>query len=244
LEEDGFRLAESRSSGKVCGHNKINENGFHREEVLKKITFTLAVVALVLSVSPNHLAAQELTRIFVEARLGILHVPRGGFLEVGEGNHFSFGGLLSYRPVVEEDSPWSRFTGRLSLEGAGIGGEDVEQGFRSRERLYLLNFAVGLDAVRTERYALTFHGGAAVSRNRFVLQGFSQFGGTLGTGGFVDACNLGQDVCSSIWNLLGNYGVAGRFAPIESWPYFFVGADFTRYAGAKNQFVFTAGITF
>ena len=211
---------------------------------MPKLTLTVAVLAVVLFVSPNPLAAQELTRIFVEARLGILHVPRGGFLEVGEGNHFSFGGLLSYRPVVEEDSPWNRFTGRLSLDGASIGGEDIEQGFRTRERLYLLNVAIGLDAVRTERASLTFHGGAAVSRNRLVLQGFSQFGGTLGTGGFVDACNLGQDVCSSIWNLLGNYGVAARYAPIESWPYFFVGTDFTRYAGATNQFVFTAGITF
>jgi hypothetical protein len=211
---------------------------------LPKTKLAVAVLAVAIFFLPGPLAAQDLTKIFVEARLGILHVPRGGFLEVGEGNHFSFGGLLSYRPVVEEDSPWNRFTGRLSLAGAGIGGEDVEQGFRSRERLYLLNFAVGLDAVRTERYSLIFHGGAAVSRNRLVLQGFSQFGGTLGTGGFVDACNLGQDVCSSIWNLLGNYGVAARYAPIESWPYFFVGTDFTRFAGAKNQFMFTTGLTF
>ena len=47
-----------------------------------------------------------------------------------------------------------------------------------------------------------------------------------------------------IWNLLGNYGIAGRFSPIESWPYFFVGADFTRYAGDKNQFVATVGVAF
>ena len=211
---------------------------------MSKTTLTVAVLALALFLLPGPVAAQDLTQIFVEGRFGSLHVPGGGFLAVGEGNHFSFGGLLSYRRVLDPDSPWSRFTGRLSLDGAGIGGEDIEQGFRTRERLYLLNVAIGLDAVRTERASLTFHGGAAVSRNRLVLQGFSQFGGTLGTGGFVDACNLGQDVCSSIWNLLGNYGVAGRFAPIESWPYFFVGADFTRYAGAKNQIVVTTGITF
>jgi hypothetical protein len=211
---------------------------------LHTTTFASAVVSIALFLSPNHLAAQDLTKIFVEARLGILHVPRGGFLEVGEGNHFSFGGLFSYRPVTDEASPWSRFTGRLSLDGAGIGGEDVNQAVRIRERLYLLNFAIGLDAVRTERYALTFHGGAAVSRGRFVEQQFSQFGGTFGGGGFVDACSLGPDVCSSIWNLLGNYGVAGRYAPIESWPYFFVGTDFTRFAGAKNQFMFTTGLTF
>lgn len=205
---------------------------------------SVAVLAVALLFSPHPLAAQELPRVFVEARLGLIHVPGGGFLEVGEGNHFSFGGLFSYRPVVEEDSPWSRLTGRLSLDGAGIGGEDVAQGYRVRERLYLLNFALGLDAVRTERYSLTFHGGGAVARDRFVLQAFSSFGGTFGGGGFVDACSLGPDVCSSIWNLLGNFGVATRYAPIESWPYFFVGTDFTRYAGAKNQFVFTTGLTF
>jgi hypothetical protein len=211
---------------------------------LPKRTRAIVILAVAFFLFPNSLPAQDLPRVLVELRLGILHVPSGGFLDVGEGNHFNFGGLLSYRPVIAEDSPWSRFTGRLSLDGAGIGGEDVESGFRTRERLYLLNFAVGLDALRTERASLTFHGGAAVSRDRFVLQGFSQFGGTLGTGGFVDACSFYPDSCSSIWNLLGNYGVAGRYAPVESWPYFFVGADFTRYAGAKNQFVFTTGLTF
>ena len=211
---------------------------------LPKTTFAFALLAVALSFSANQLAAQDLPRILVEARLGILHTPGGGFLEVGEGNHFSFGGLFSYRPVIAEDSAWNRFTGRLSLDGAGLGGEDVEQGFRVRERLYFLNFAIGLDAVQTERYSLTFHGGGAVSRDRFVLQGFSQFGGALGTGGFVDACSLGPDVCSSIWNLLGNFGVGGRWAPKEDWTFFFVGADCTRFAGAKNQFVVITGLTF
>lgn len=211
---------------------------------MPKTTLAVAVLAAALFWLPGPVAAQDLPRILVEARLGVIHVPSGGFLDVGEGNHFSFGGLFSYRPVIDPDSPWSRFTGRLSLDGTGIGGEDVEQGFRVRERLYLLNFSVGLDAVQTERASLTLHGGGAVSRDRFVSQGFSQFGGSLGTGGFVDACNFGPDVCSSIWNLFGNYGVAGRWVPKEDWPYFFVGADFTRYAGAKNQFVITTGLTF
>ena len=211
---------------------------------MSKTKFLVALVALALFLSPGAARAQDLTRVYVEARLGTLHVPAGGFLNVGDGNHFSFGGLFSYRPSVAKDYFWNRFTGRLSLDGAGIGGEDVSQGFRSRERLYLANFAAGLDVVQSPRGALTVHGGGAVSRNRLILQGFSQFGGTLGTGGFVDACSSFQDVCSSMWNLLGNYGVAGRFTPVESWQYFFVGADFTRFAGAKNQFVITTGISF
>lgn len=211
---------------------------------MPKTTLAVAVLAVALFLLPGPVAAQDLPRILVEARLGAIHVPSGGFLDVGEGNHFSFGGLFSYRPVIDPDSPWNRFTGRLSLDGAGIGGEDVSQGARIRERLYLLNFAIGLDAVQTERYALTFHGGGAVSRDRFVVQQFSQFGGSLGTGGFVDACSFGPDVCSSIWNLFGNYGVAGRWVPKEDWSFLFVGADFTRYAGSKNQFVITTGLTF
>jgi len=210
---------------------------------LPKTQFLIAALTLALFVSLPSARAQELTRIYVEARLGTLHVPSGGFLNVGEGNHFNFGGLLSYRASVEEDYFWNRFTGRLSLDGAGIGGEDLNAGQRTRERLYLLNFAVGVDLVQAERGSLTVHGGGAVARDRFVLQLFSQFGGTLGTGGFVDACNF-QDACSSIWNLLGNYGVSGRFSPVESWPFFFVGSGFTRYAGAKNQFVITTGVAF
>jgi hypothetical protein len=207
------------------------------------ITQTL-VITLVLLISPNAARSQGLTRVYVEGRFGTLHVPNGGFLNVGEGNHFNFGGLFAYRPSIEEDYIWNRFTGRLSLDGAGIGGEDIEAGFRTRERLYLLNFGVGVDLVQHDRGSLTPHVGMAVSRDRFILQGFSQFGGTLGTGGFVDACSSFQDVCSSAWNLLGNYGIGGRVSPVESWPYFFVGADFTRYAGAKNQFVATVGLAF
>jgi hypothetical protein len=211
---------------------------------LSKTHFLITVAALILFVSAHSAPAQELTRVYVEARFGTLHVPAGGFLNVGEGNHFNFGGLFSYRPSVEEDYFWNRFTGRLSLDGAGIGGEDLASGFRTRERLYLVNFAAGLDLVQSDRGALTVHGGGAVSRNRLVLQGFSQFGGSLGTGGYEDACSFYQDVCESKWNLLGNYGVAGRFSPIESWPFFFVGSDFTRFAGDKNQFVITTGIAF
>ena len=211
---------------------------------MQKTTRTIAVVAVALFFSTNHLVAQDLPRIFVEGRFGSLHVPGGVFLDIGEGNHFSAGGLFSYRPVIAEDSLWNRFTGRLSLDGAGLGGENLEQTLRVRERLYLLNFAVGLDAVQTPRFYLTLHGGGAVSRDRYVVQGFSQFGGTFGTGGFVDACNLGPDVCQSIWNFFGNSGVEGRWIPKESWSFFFIGADFTRFAGSKNQIVFTTGITF
>ena len=211
---------------------------------MSRIHFLIALLTLALFLSPGSARAQDLTRVYVEARFGTLHVPAGGFLDVGEGNHFNFGGLFSYRPSVEEDYFWNRFTGRLSIDGAGIGGEDISSGFRTRERLYLVNFAVGLDAVQSDRGALTIHGGGAISRNSLILQGFSQFGGSLGTGGFVDACSNFQNACDSKWNLLGNYGVAGRFSPVEGWQYFFVGADFTRFAGAKNQFVITTGIAF
>ena len=211
---------------------------------MSKTLFLIALVALALAVSSSSARAQELTRVYVEARFGTLHIPAGGFLNVGEGNHFNFGGLFSYRPSVEEDYFWNRLTGRLSIDGAGIGGEDIASGFRTRERFYLVNFAAGLDAVQSARGALTVHGGGAIARNSLVLQGFSQFGGSLGSGGFEDACSFFQDACESKWNLLGNYGVAGRFSPVESWQYFFVGADFTRFAGAKNQFVITTGISF
>ena len=211
---------------------------------MRKIRFLIALVALGLFLSPGQVRAQDLTRVYVEARLGILHVPSSGFLSAGEGNHFNFGGLFSYRPSVARDYFLNRFTGRLSIDGAGIGGEDIASGFRTRERLYLVNFAVGLDAVQSSRGTLTVHGGGALSRDHLILQGYSSSGGTLGTGGYVDACSYYHDACSSHWNLLGNYGVAGRFSPIESWTSFFVGADFTRFAGAKNQFVITTGIAF
>ncbi len=212
---------------------------------MSRTHFLIALFALAVILSPGFARAQALPRVYVEGRFGTLHIPAGGFLDVGEGNHFNFGGLFAYRPSVEQDYFWNRFTGRLSLDGAGIGGEDISSGFRTRERFYLLNFAVGLDLVQAERGAFTIHGGNAISRNSLVLQGFSQFGGSLGTGGFVDACSsFQQDVCASNWGLLGNYGIAARFAPVESWTSFFVGADYTRYAGRKNQFVVTTGLAF
>ena len=212
---------------------------------MSRTHFLVASFAIAVILSPGFARAQDLPRVYVEARFGALHIPAGGFLEVGEGNHFNFGGLFEYRASVEPDYFWNRFTGRLSLDGSAIGGEDVSLGFRTRERFYLLNLAVGLDLVHAERGALTVHGGGAVSRNSLILQGFSQFGGSLGTGGFVDACSsFAQDVCSSNWGLLGSYGVAARFAPVEGWTSFFVGADYTRYAGRKNQFVVTTGLAF
>lgn len=211
---------------------------------MSKTRLLIAVAGLLLIASASSAHAQDLSRVYVEMRLGVLHVPTSGFLDVGEGNHFNFGGLFAYRPSVASDYFLNRFTGRLSIDGAGIGGEDIASGFRTRERLYLVNFAVGLDAVQSDRGALTVHAGGAISRNSLVLQGFSQFGGSLGTGGFVDACSSFQNACDSKWNLLGNYGVAGRFSPIEGWTNFFVGADFTRFAGNKNQFVITTGVSF
>ena len=211
---------------------------------MSKTHVLTALLALAVILTPDFARAQSLPRVYVEARFGTLHIPAGGFLEVGEGNHFNFGGLFAYRPSVQPDYFLNRLTGRLSLDGAGIGGEDISSGFRTRERFYLLNFALGLDVVQSDRGALTVHGGTALSRNSLVLQGFSQFGGSLGTGGFVDACSSFRDVCESNWGLLGNYGIAGRFSPVESWQYFFIGADFTRFAGDKNQFVITTGIAF
>lgn len=210
---------------------------------MRKILFTIAVLASALLLSVNPLAAQDLTQVFVEGRFGSVHVPGGSFLEIGEGNHFSAGGLFSYRPVMGLE-PWHRLTLRLSLDGSGIGGENIASTFRVRERLYLLNFSLGLDAIQTSRFYLTLHGGGAVSRNRYVVQAFSSSGGALGTGGFVDACNLGPDLCQSVWKFLGNWGLEGRWTPKESWTFFFVGADYTRFAGSKNQVVFVTGITF
>ena len=153
------------------------------------------------------------------------------------------GGLFSYRPMPAEQTLLGRVTFRGSLDGAGIGGQTVATGFRNRERLYLLDFAVGLDVVQSSRFFITLHGGAAVSRDRLVLQGYSAYGGTFRTGGFVNACRSGPDYCQSIWNFLGNGGVEGCWTFREDSP-FFVGADYTRFAGGKNQIMFTTGLTF
>lgn len=191
---------------------------------MKKTVLMLAFGAIALLLSADHLVAQDLSRFLVEGRFGVIGIPTGGFLDISQGNHFSLGGLFSYRPVTSEKSILSRLTLRGSLDGAGLGGqtspEAALQGFNNIERLYLVNFAVGIDALHTSRYAITLHGGAALSRDHFVVQEFSPFGGSFGSGGLVGACNLGPGLCQSIWNFIGNAGVEGRWVPKKAGPCF------------------------
>lgn len=205
------------------------------------LTLNFAVVVLLFSLTPAG-AADDLPRFMVEGRFGAIGIESGGFLDISEGNHFSLGALVAYRPTAIP--PLNRFTGRLSIDGAGLGGQDLATGYKNVERLYLVNFALGFDAVHTDRFAVTLHGGGAISRDRFVLQAFSQFGGSFGTGGYVSACSLGPNLCDSVWNFLGNAGAEVRVVPRGSWPFFFIGVDYTRFAGAKNQTMFTTGISF
>ncbi|MBI4459310.1 MAG: hypothetical protein HY648_04535 [Acidobacteria bacterium] len=209
---------------------------------MRKIALTIASVTMNFVLLTVQMSAQDLPRFSVEGRFGSIHIPSGGFLNISEGNHFSAGILGSYRHAPE-DPVWGRFTFRMSFDGAGIGGEDIGGVFKQVERLYLVNFALGLDVVQRPRFLLTPHAGAAIARDRFVLQAFSSSGGAFGGGGFVSICNQGPNLCQSVWNFLGNFGVGGRGNPVEGWP-FFVGGDYTRFAGAKHQLVFLAGIDF
>ena len=212
---------------------------------MNKTALTLAFVAVALFFPAQQLVAEDLPRFLIEGRFGVIHISTGGFLDITKGNHFLLGGLFSYRPSVSEKSILSRLTFRGSLDGAGLGGQTVTTGIiKDIERLYLVNFAVGIDAIQTSRFAITLHGGGALARDHFVVQEFSPFGGTFGSGGFVGACNLGPGLCQSIWNFIGNGGVEARVVPKKNWSLFFIGVDYTRFAGAKDQTVFTTGITF
>jgi hypothetical protein len=211
---------------------------------MKKLVVTVVLGAAAMLVTTQHVFAQESSpRFSVEGRFGVINVPSAGFLDLAKGNHFSLGVLGSYRPIAKE-SLLNRLTFRVSLDGAGLGGENVDVGLKDVERLYLVNFALGLDALRASRGSITIHGGGAIARDHFVVQEFSGFGGTFGSGGFVGACSAAPGLCQSIWNFLGNGGVEGRVYPKKNWSMFFVGADYTRFAGTKNQTVFTTGISF
>ena len=210
---------------------------------MKHVLMLLAFVT-VIGLSPSAVAQEnELPRFAAEGRFGVIGVPAGNFLDIGQGNHFSIGGLFSYRPI-NHASFLDRLTLRGSLDGAGLGGQDVATGIKDSERLYLLNLGVGLDVIRLPRLIATIHGGGAVSRDHLVLQEFSQFGGSFGSGGFVGACNFTSGGCQSTWNLLGNEGIEGRFIPRSSWSSFFLGVDYTHFPGSKNQTMVTTGLTF
>src|SRR5579885_374008 len=187
------------------------------------------VVAVAFCVSSASLHAEDLPRFSAEGRFGFINVQNGEFLDLGQGNHFSAGFLASYRPSTSAHI-WNRFTGRFSFDGGGLGGQDITTGIKDVERLYLVNFALGFDAIALPRAQLILHGGGAISRDHFVVQEFVSGAGTFGTGGFVGACSAGPGICDSVWDFLGNEGVEGRVVPRASWPWFFVGLDYTHYA--------------
>jgi hypothetical protein len=201
---------------------------------------TLLIMLVCTAAAP----AQESPRFGVEGRFGILNVPSGGFLDVSQGNHLALGFLLSYHPLAQRSSIWNRLSVRGSFDGAGLGGQDIASDIRDKERLYLVNFSLGVDAIRTSRLDLIVHGGGAISRDHFVVEAFTPFGGAFGTGGFAGACSEGPGICDSVWNFLGNGGAEALFVPKQSWSNFFVGVDYTRFAGAKNQTMFTTGVRF
>lgn len=194
--------------------------------------------AVLLFAGSRALAQDDQLRYSFEGRMGFTHLPSTTFLASPEGNHFSGGVLGSYRPSITEGSVWNRFTGRISFDRTGLGGEDVDVGLKVTERLWLTNFAVGFDAVQLPRFNLILHGGVAIARDSFVIQGQTT------SGQFVDACSSFPGFCDSDWSLLGNEGVDARFVPMESWSFFFVGMDYTHFAGSKNQFMFLGGFAF
>lgn len=209
---------------------------------MRKTELSIVLVAVILSLSAGHLVAADLPRFLFEGRLGSIQIPAGGFLDITRGNHISLGVLFSYRPAIAEKSILNRLTVRTSWDGARLGGQDAAAGLKDVEQLHLVNFAIGLDALRTSRLYVTLHGGGAVSRDHFVVQEFTPV--RLGSRQFVNLCNVTPEDCQSIWNVLGNGGVEERWIPSRSWSRFFIGADYTRFAGSKNQIVFTTGISF
>ena len=127
----------------------------------------------------------------------------------------------------------------LPISSAEFFDPGLSSDVRIREELGVFNPALGFDILQTSRVDLTVrYGGAAVGNfTRLLLR--------ERTGSFEDVCNLEafEESCPTRWSLLGNAGVSFRIFPRENGRFYF-GADYTRFATAKNQFVGTFGWAF
>lgn len=109
---------------------------------------------------------------------------------------------------------------------------------RIREHLFIANPGIGLD-VQGSGFVLAFHYGlAAVGKwtSLALLDRYDRYENVCSLQAFSTSCPLA-------WNFLGNGGGGVRAFPLRNNP-FYLGIDYTRYAGRKNQLVGTIGAIF
>ncbi len=106
-------------------------------------------------------------------------------------------------------------------------------------QLLTLNTSLAFDIVQKPRVALAAHYGGAGVRN------YTTFSLETVNGGFQNVCHLRAFAgnCPSEWNYLGNGGVTLRVLPMK-YRRWYVGLDYTRFAGSKNQLVGAIGAAF
>ncbi len=179
--------------------------------------------------------------IDVSVRLGAIN--RKGITFNGT-NHtlFTGGGALSF--YLPPEFLAHRFKVQVGGDVASLSTEqffdfDLGAEVRIERNLIFVNSAIGFEVIQAPRFDLTVHYGGAltVDDTNFLIETF--------LGEFNDVCHLSAFAaeCPTFKSFLGNAGVGFRAFPRENGR-FFLGMDYTRFAGGINQTVGTFGWAF
>lgn len=179
--------------------------------------------------------------IDVSVRLGALN--RKGITFNGRNNTlFEGGGALSFYLLPETLA--HRFKVQVGADVASLSREqffdfDLGAEVQINQSLFFLNSSIGFEVIQAPRFDLTVHYGGAltVDDTNFLIETF--------LGEFNNVCHLSAFAaeCPTFKSFLGNAGVGFRVFPRENGR-FFLGMDYTRFAGGINQTVGTFGWAF
>ena len=179
--------------------------------------------------------------IDVSVRLGALN--RKGITFNGRNNTlFEGGGALSFYLLPETLA--HRFKVLVNADVVSLSREqffdfDLGAEVQINQSLFFLNSSIGFEVIQAPRFDLTVHYGGAltVDDTNFLIE--NNFGE------FEDVCRFQAFApeCPTRTGFMGNGGVGFRVFPKENGR-FFLGMDYTRFAGGINQTVGTFGWAF
>lgn len=181
--------------------------------------------------------------------------PPSGELELRIGS-VELGGGDARKPVVGLRGafyPWrGSVTRRLAVHVFGDYAElsrtegtlpELATGAEASTRWFTVGSALGLDVVRTRRFAMDARVGGAVDgvTASFALEGDDYDEGS--PDGYVDVCNLRafEDRCQTETRLAGVLALGARFWPRASGRWF-IGADYSYLTTGRHQIAASIGL--
>lgn len=231
----GFRPIRAKDWGRT---HKGRERGVMRKA---SVVFAAVPMLFVLATPASAQFMKEYNRVGIDLRLGALWQQGMGLVD-HKSTRFAVGGR--FFAYLGKKSLLHRLSAQVAVDYVPLWStkyydEWLGSVVKLSEHILVLNPRLGFDVVQTSQFDFTVHYGSAgyANRNRIALPNIY--------GEFEDVCYLDalEGACPSDWRFLGNAGAGFRVFPKKGLP-FYIGADYTRYGGRKNQLVGTVGLSF